>query len=163
MQHCWERREFSLTILFLFKICQHRKWYQLWRCFLFFPWKDCWLLCLEWNHKLISYQSPHIHQTAMTFGHWIDFGHCFGFELSIWEERVVCLITDCLSRTDAIDCLVYKKQTVEMSRFCSRGARLQKFSSHWLVHVPTQHVVPNRMCACSLKWSGRLSCQVRIS
>lgn len=88
MQHCWEWREFSLTFLFLFKICQHRKWYQLWRCFLFFPWKDCWLLCLQWNHKLISYQSPHIHQTAMTFGHWIDFGHCFGFELSIWEERL---------------------------------------------------------------------------
>lgn len=131
--------------------------------FFFFSEKDCWLLCLEWNHKLISYQSPRIHQAAVTFGHCIEFGHCFGFELSIQEERVICLITDCLSRTDTIDWLVYRKQTIEMSRFCSRGARLQKVSSHRVIRDVMQHVVPDRMCAYSLKWSGRLSHRVRRS
>lgn len=51
-----------------------------------------------------------------------------------------------------------------MSRFCSRGARLQKASSHRVVHVAMQNGALDRLhAACFLKWSGRLSHRARWS
>jgi len=43
-----------------------------------------------------------------------------------------------------------------MSRFCSRGERWQKVSSHWVVHVAVQREALDGMRSWSLKWSGRL-------
>lgn len=51
-----------------------------------------------------------------------------------------------------------------MSRFCSRGARLQKASSQRVVHVAMQNGALDRLCAAYfLKWSGRLSHWARWS